>query len=1056
MMRPLSLSPVPSHGEGHSHPSPTRDASNDTRGGSGRDKDGRHGAGPTRSGQYEANPWTRFGLVMSDEQFHQSSKCFITVGGVWRRGKVYLFERHLAFQHISPSLTTILGVVCLDPSSPCASDHEQCSVVVPCTAPSTRVSVSGTDGFMAALKVHVADDHTAMLDLEMHFYAKRVRDGLLGVLRGLVEQYATHPATLALPSSPSSPLRPHSPTPFTLHHPSQPALAPGPGPALTLPPQAHLSTLATPIPTRAPPTPTPAAIARNLPLPTISIVRPSTATVVSPLLDPPSPTSSLSSTNASSNASVDPSHSQAHAHAHAHDPPSPTHSTASISISAPPSPSPSASATAPLSPLSPTDTAARPVRHITIFTIGSRGDVQPFIAWGKHLASAPHNYTVRIATFTEFRSFVLSHGLEFAPVAGDPVLIMAFATEKGMFTPRFLAEGQFVLRPWIDDMMLTAYQACKGTDLIIGTPSALCGVHVAEAYHVPYISAMTMPWHATRAFAHPFFVPNAAMGGGWNLLTHKLTSDGMALGMYMQINKFRKRIGLDPTTLFGPIWAGEIPTIYCYSPSVLPSPPDWPATAHVPGYFFLDNPDVGYEPPAALTSFLTKHRGTRPIVYIGTGSIVIDDAVAFSRVVAETARKCDAAFVVAEGWSGRGKPGAGGAHAAGAAVEWPENVIKIGAVPHDYLFAQVDAVVHHGGAGTVAAGLRAGKPTAVHPFFGDQHFWGDILERAKVGVRIKKTTVDEFVSAITQITTWSEMRANALRIAAQIAQEDGVRAATDIIEREIELARAQMDAVVKRAAAKKAATSSIRRSFEGLANSLPRPPSPSHVLEVVKMPYEWIAKRRGSVQSNEDDESRRRSASPARSHASSAGEPPSPRVSADITVVAATATKSAPAKKENSMTRLLRSLSRRRSRSNSEEHLTNPPVPPAVDPPTAPGSADGRRSGDRPSYEAISPTRPRKFWNKWLSDSNLRQVHPETPQLAQETMAPQKKESRYYFPFRSHTVDADNLSAVVDFSEEDDYLSDEEGVPHVAHEQFQQLYARVRKMTMEGHALEAL
>ncbi|KAJ3341000.1 Sterol 3-beta-glucosyltransferase [Gonapodya sp. JEL0774] len=682
---------------------------------------------------------------------------------------------------------------------------------------------------------------------------------------------------------------------------------------------------------------------------------------------------------------------------------------------------------------------SRPVKHVTIFTIGSRGDVQPFVRLGKVLKS--QGYNVRIATFTEFQRFVESHGLEFAPVAGDPVTIMAFATEKGMFTPSFLVEGQLILRPWIDDMMLTAYQACRGTDLLIGTPSAMCGVHIAEAYGIPYISAMTMPWHATRYFPHPFFVPNGVKSGRYNLLTHKLTFDGMALGMYMQTNKFRRRIGLAPAPLAGPIRMRDIPTVYCYSPSVLPPPSDWPETAHVAGYFFLDNPDVEFTPPAPLIEFFAKYKGVVPILYIGMGSIVIDDPTNFTRIILEAATRTGIACIVSEGWSGRGKS----RPAEMDAITWPEHVMKIGALPHDYLFRQVDGVIHHGGAGTVAAGLRAGKPTAVHPFFGDQDFWGDILERTHLGVRIKKTTVEDFVQAMKLITSDSAMKSNALRIADLIASEDGATAAAAIIERELPLARAQMRTVLEQAAKAKESrrSMSIRISFEAITSSLPRPPSPTQVLEAVTAPVTWImTSRRGSLPAAEVVE-------PPKNHNSNDGDisdslDPIKTHNEDVGAAASLTNEKSAMKK---FIGLLRKWTGASVKTHSASDTQGTGIVQENEFQTP------QKSYKSPGGSPILQSRARWSWFRNPS-SKHHQIAPEstTTLTAQSTLW--RSPTSRTVSTSLQRASADDLSEVVQFSEGDDddgclHDNDSEQEISRAMEKYQKLYERVRVMTQD-------
>lgn len=154
--------------------------------------------------------------------------------------------------------------------------------------------------------------------------------------------------------------------------------------------------------------------------------------------------------------------------------------------------------------------------HFTCLTIGSRGDVQPYIALAKGLMAEGHK--VRIATHGEFKEWIESYGIEFGYVGGDPAELMRICVENGTFTVAFLKEGITKFRGWIDDLLKTSWDACQGTDILIESPSAMAGIHIAEALRIPYYRAFTMTWTRTRAYPHAFAVPEHKMGGGYNYM----------------------------------------------------------------------------------------------------------------------------------------------------------------------------------------------------------------------------------------------------------------------------------------------------------------------------------------------------------------------------------------------------------------------------------------------------------------------------------------------------------------------------------------------------------
>ncbi|KAJ3042294.1 hypothetical protein HDV00_007661 [Rhizophlyctis rosea] len=210
----------------------------------------------------------------------------------------------------------------------------------------------------------------------------------------------------------------------------------------------------------------------------------------------------------------------------------------------------------------------------------------------------------------------------------------------------------------------------------------------------------------------------------------------------------------------------KVPWTFCWSPSLIPKPVDWGNHIAISGFYFLDQA-TNYTPPDDLQQFLSS--GAPPI-YIGFGSITGHDPVKFTATILEGVKSANVRAIVSKGWMGMG---------AGADEDpWiKKNVFFIGDCPHDWLFKHVDAVCHHGGAGTLSAGLRCGKPTIVVPFFGDQFFWGAMVYRMKAGplpLPATELTSPKLGTAITTALS-PETRQIALQIASQMAAENGVR-----------------------------------------------------------------------------------------------------------------------------------------------------------------------------------------------------------------------------------------------------------------------------------------
>ncbi|SPO27170.1 probable UDP-glucose:sterol glucosyltransferase [Ustilago trichophora] len=429
----------------------------------------------------------------------------------------------------------------------------------------------------------------------------------------------------------------------------------------------------------------------------------------------------------------------------------------------------------------------------TMLTIGSRGDVQPYIALAKGLQADGHR--VRIATHAEFGDWIMGHGIEFSEIGGDPAELMRICVENGTFTVSFLREGVTKFRDWLDDLLASAWRACQGSDVIIECPSAIAGIHVAEALQVPYFRAFTMPWTRTRAYPHAFAVPNKKAGGNYNYMSYVIFDQMFWRASSFQINRWRKNLlGLKPTN-FDKLEQHKVPFIYNFSPSLVPRPLDWFEWIHVTGFWFLDNPDNSsskkWEPPADLVAFIARARERkRKLVYIGWGSIVVPDAEAMTRCVLQAVQKSGVCAILSKGWSDRlsSDPKKGSAALDPSLIE---DVFQVTSVPHDWLFPQIDAACHHGGAGTLGASLRAGLPTVVKPYFGDQFFWGQQIESLGVGSCVRKLTADSLAEALITATTNAKQIERARKLGEQIRAEDGLGNAVKAIYRDLDYARSR-------------------------------------------------------------------------------------------------------------------------------------------------------------------------------------------------------------------------------------------------------------------------
>ncbi|PNS20723.1 Sterol 3-beta-glucosyltransferase [Sphaceloma murrayae] len=420
---------------------------------------------------------------------------------------------------------------------------------------------------------------------------------------------------------------------------------------------------------------------------------------------------------------------------------------------------------------------------ITCLTIGSRGDVQPYIALCKGFLAEGHK--AKIATHAEFEPWIRKHGIDFAPVEGDPAELMRICVEHGMFTPSFLYEANSKFRGFLDTLLTTAWTACQGADVLIESPSAMAGIHIAEALGIPYFRAFTMPWTRTRAYPHAFAVPNHKMGGAYNYMTYVLFDNVFWQSTAGQINRWRRKVlHLRPTTL-DRLQPNKVPFLYNFSPSVVVPPLDFSDWIRVTGYWFLDEATT-WSPSPDLLSFISSARADKvPLVYIGFGSVVVSDSRALTTAIVKAVQKADVRCILSKGWSDR----LDDASKTIPEIPLPDSIFQITSAPHDWLFAQIDAAVHHGGAGTTGASLRAGIPTIIKPFFGDQFFFGARVHDLGVGVCIRKVSEQVLGRALWIATHDARMREKARVLGEQIRSEDGVGNAIKAVYRDLEYAK---------------------------------------------------------------------------------------------------------------------------------------------------------------------------------------------------------------------------------------------------------------------------
>jgi sterol 3beta-glucosyltransferase len=412
--------------------------------------------------------------------------------------------------------------------------------------------------------------------------------------------------------------------------------------------------------------------------------------------------------------------------------------------------------------------------RITILTYGSRGDVQPFLALALGLQKAGHQ--VKLAAPHRFESLVRAYKVPFVPLAGDPEVISQRLNDAGanpLAMVRAISDYIFSIA---DQVAREAFAACDAADLIIHSFLFTTGGHsLACKLGIPDISVQTFPIFApTRAFP-PVSMPNLPPGP-LSYFFHGLTTQIFWHGGNIGFRRLRKAapdvFDLELQWPFhadgNRIWT---PLLFAYSPTVVPRPDDWSAPhIHIPGYFFLES-SHSYQPPAALTDFLSA--GELPVC-VSFGSMIHRDAKRIHRIVLDALRKTGNRAIVLSGWSDQSR-------------QQSADILVTDDIPHDWLLPRCKAIIHHGAAGTTAAGLRSGIPNLVVSFAADQPFWGARVYAIGAGpqpIPVKKLTAEKLIAALI------EADGDAIRIGAQAAArkihaEDGVGGAVKSIEEHV-------------------------------------------------------------------------------------------------------------------------------------------------------------------------------------------------------------------------------------------------------------------------------
>lgn len=407
--------------------------------------------------------------------------------------------------------------------------------------------------------------------------------------------------------------------------------------------------------------------------------------------------------------------------------------------------------------------------RITVITYGTEGDVRPLAALCAALNRAGHTSELLAdaSTLGSARQLgVATRGLAGdiaggAGSAGSIADVVSRSTRPSAAARALVAIVNTNASAWLRQ----AVDAARDADVVLaGGLAGFVGLSAAEALRLPAIGLGMFPLTPTREFAYPFLPPGAA----WrplNRLGFRFVNGLLWRAMRPALNRARAAEGGLPALRRMP---ASHPMLYGYSPTLLPRPADWPEQAQVCGQWTLPVPS--WQPPAALGAFLDAGP---PPVYLGFGSMCGFDAARLRDALVQGLAGRRALFY--PGWSRVDVSGL------------PATMHVLGDTPHDWLFPRTACVVHHGGSGTAHSAARAGVPSIVVPFAGDQPFWAQRLALAGVApaaVPGARFGAEDLARGLA-FADRADVRERARRLGAALRAEDGLTHAVTAIERRV-------------------------------------------------------------------------------------------------------------------------------------------------------------------------------------------------------------------------------------------------------------------------------
>ena len=413
---------------------------------------------------------------------------------------------------------------------------------------------------------------------------------------------------------------------------------------------------------------------------------------------------------------------------------------------------------------------------IVLVAFGSHGDVQPIISLGRGLHDAVHD--ISLAAGEDFKQHIEGAGLTFKSI--DVNIEEMINTDLGKewldgssHDPRKeLANMRQMAEANADAINRTLFRVTADADVIISGLLTLPSlVAIGKAQHKPVIASWLSPFPVTRDGRA--IIQQPPLPGRTSILNrlYGYVVYAVFYGVFDKItNQTHQQLGLPRFTrsdFFRAI--NQTPSICGFSEQVVPRPADWGPQHHITGYWYSPTA-ADWSPSPALRDFLDAGE---PPVYMGFGSMASKNPQATAQLMIDALQQANQRGIILTGWGGL------------KADDLPESVFLLDYAPHSWLFPQMAGVIHHGGAGTTAAALRAGVPSMIVAHMGDQPYWGQRVYDLGVGatpLRRHTLTTDKLAQGITTLATDRQMQQKASQLGEHLQAETGVDNAVTAIK----------------------------------------------------------------------------------------------------------------------------------------------------------------------------------------------------------------------------------------------------------------------------------